>query len=398
LILFHAINTMTSPCPARILVASDNADDARQIVDELAVEFRNVEAASHPGTAVADFDAFLPDVLVLAFERLEKAQAYELGLYRMSRKVPQHVHRTVLLCEKNSVATAFELCRKGLFDDYVLYWPHAHDGHRLVMSVFNVARQSLESKASGPSHLQLLSHLKQIDEMRTLVHDQLTEGEKQVAVIEQSVNEARDAVGAAIEEVSERLAGSNVLGILDAQDRTRLSGELDRLKNEPVSQAFGATKAAITPARAWSTQLKDKLMPYITGLSALRETINHTPRILIVDDNDLDRKLIAKALDGEDYELELAGDGRSALALLRRGVPDLILMDVNLPDISGVSLTLRLKTLPHLARVPVLMLTSESRLHVLEQSVKAGAVGFIVKPFSKASMLAKLERFLRDSR
>ena len=68
---------------ASVLVASDNADDAQQVVRQLASEFDNVRASADPDKAVADFEAFDPDVLVLAFDTLEKAQHYQLGLYRL---------------------------------------------------------------------------------------------------------------------------------------------------------------------------------------------------------------------------------------------------------------------------------------------------------------------------
>jgi CheY-like chemotaxis protein len=74
--------------------------------------------------------------------------------------------------------------------------------------------------------------------------------------------------------------------------------------------------------------------------------------------------------------------------------PDLILMDVHLPDADGVTLTQTLKEHAELASVPVLMLTGDARRETLTKSLGAGAVGFIVKPFTRDSLLAKLDRFL----
>ncbi|MDP3223015.1 MAG: response regulator [Rubrivivax sp.] len=71
-------------------------------------------------------------VLVLAFDSLDKAQGYYLGLYRLGRVLQQHAHRTVILCNRDEVQAVFDLCKKACFDDYVLYWPHSHDGPRLV--------------------------------------------------------------------------------------------------------------------------------------------------------------------------------------------------------------------------------------------------------------------------
>lgn len=79
---------------------------------------------------------------------------------------------------------------------------------------------------------------------------------------------------------------------------------------------------------------------------------------------------------------------------MRRIDPELILMDVNLPDTDGISLTRKLKAAPHLAHIPMLMLTGEARRETLDSSTSAGAAGFIVKPFTREALVAKVERLL----
>ena len=54
----------------------------------------------------------------------------------MGGTAQQHPHRTVILCSKDEVQAVFDLCKKAYFDDYVLYWPHSHDGPRLAMSLW----------------------------------------------------------------------------------------------------------------------------------------------------------------------------------------------------------------------------------------------------------------------
>jgi len=82
------------------------------------------------------------------------------------------------------------------------------------------------------------------------------------------------------------------------------------------------------------------------------------------------------------------------VSLLRRHPTDLILMDVNLPDISGITLTQRLKLLADFAGIPVVMVTSDGRRETIEDSLKAGAADFIVKPFAREAVIKKLDRFL----
>src|SRR5258708_808550 len=108
---------------APILVASDAQTNASVMSKLLSEEFDGVRSSWVPESAVSDFEACPPHVLVLAFEELEKAEAYYLGLYRHSRTIHEHPHRTIVLCQKDDVKRVFELCRTEHFDDYILFWP-----------------------------------------------------------------------------------------------------------------------------------------------------------------------------------------------------------------------------------------------------------------------------------
>jgi CheY-like chemotaxis protein len=377
--------------PARILVASDSVDDATQIVHQLKVDFAEIRASTDSEAAVADFESFKPDVLVLAFDRLQKAQEYAVGLYRFTKS--HHVHRTLLLCVREEVRSAFELCKKGTFDDYVLYWPHAQDGLRLTMSVWNAARQNLAQAAPGPSHLELVTHIRQLGAVNALLDQQMTEGEGDP--IAGSLQQAEGAVGAAIDELHQRLIGDRAGGIVDVKDRAAFSRAFEQLKTKPVADVFKGAATALAPAGAWTRQLKEKLAPHMSILRALGDKVRAIkPLVLFVEDDDIARKLTQKVLEGKNYELVFAHDGTAALGLLRDIRPDLILMDVNLPDIDGVTLTRKLKTVPRLAEIPVLMLTGDARQQTVENSMSAGAAGFIVKPYTREALIEKIDRFL----
>jgi CheY-like chemotaxis protein len=382
------------PTSARILVASDNADDAAQIIRQLKGDFTELRSSTDSDKAVEDFEDFDPDVLILAFDAVEKAQGYALGLYRFSQRVSDHGHRTILLCDKAEIQHAFELCKKGSFDDYVLYWPQAQDGLRLLMSVWSAARHVIAPPSSGPSHVDLVSHLKQLGTMQSLVEQQLSEGERHAVTAGGSLQQAERTVGGAIDDLFQRLTGSGSTGRVDVSDPVALAREFDQLKS-PVSKAFEATAKAMAPTGGWTRQLKEKLAPHLTGLRAIGEKIGQTkPLVMVVDDDQFARKMIQTSLEGKSYELIFAHDGTAALGLLRRIRPDLILMDINLPDIDGVTLTQKLKALPWLAEIPVLMLTGEARRETLQNSMKAGAAGFIVKPFTAKMLNERLGQFL----
>ena len=167
-------------------------------------------------------------------------------------------------------------------------------------------------------------------------------------------------------------------------------------------QRLGAMQAVLEGHEepAWGAggdhpTLKSKLVPHLSGLQALSEKVQRIQtRVMLVEDDELARQLTTQALRGSPYELICAPDGTAALALLRRFKPDLILMDVRLPDIDGIRLTQKLKAAPHLADIPVLMLSGDARRQTVDDSRRAGAAGFLVKPFTPHGLLDKLDRFL----
>ena len=116
---------------------------------------------------------------------------------------------------------------------------------------------------------------------------------------------------------------------------------------------------------------------------------------MIVDDDDMQRKLVATMLKGENYSLLFAISGMDALALLRKVRPDVILMDITMPGLDGLETTRRLKAVPGLLHVPVIMITGHSEGNVVIDSLSAGAAGFVVKPFDRLSLIGKITKALR---
>ena len=114
----------------------------------------------------------------------------------------------------------------------------------------------------------------------------------------------------------------------------------------------------------------------------------------MVEDDEVLQTLVAAMLDGEPVDLVFEADGALALERIRAIEPDLVLMDIVLPGGNGVEITEQLKGTPELAAIPVVMLTGEARLEMLVRSMEAGAADFVVKPFTREALLAKVAKYL----
>jgi CheY-like chemotaxis protein len=118
------------------------------------------------------------------------------------------------------------------------------------------------------------------------------------------------------------------------------------------------------------------------------------PTILVVEDDDFQRRLLAQVLESENYRTRFAASGAEALNCLSRLRPDLILMDLHIPDVDGMEVMRHCKTTPQLAGIPVIMITGSAELETVLKSREVGAADSIVKPFERSTLLAKVGRIL----
>jgi len=116
--------------------------------------------------------------------------------------------------------------------------------------------------------------------------------------------------------------------------------------------------------------------------------------VLIVEDNDLNMKLFNDLLQANGYETIQTKDGREAMDIARKHHPDLILMDIQLPEISGLEITKMLKNDAELKSIPVIAVTAFAMKGDEEKIREGGCEGYIAKPISVANFLQTVARFL----
>ena len=120
----------------------------------------------------------------------------------------------------------------------------------------------------------------------------------------------------------------------------------------------------------------------------------HPPRILLVEDDATIREMTRLALERDGFRVETANDSEGGLAAYRAGPPDLVLLDVMLPGVGGISVC---RTIRELGLVPIVMLTARSDPVDVVLGLEAGADDYVTKPFEPAVLSARLRAVLRRS-
>jgi two-component system OmpR family response regulator len=136
----------------------------------------------------------------------------------------------------------------------------------------------------------------------------------------------------------------------------------------------------------------------VSTASSATKTNGHEPRVLVVDDEEHITELVAMALGFNGFEVERAASGRAALAAIDARRPDLIVLDVMLPDLSGFEVAKRLRQAEGAAtRIPIIFLTARDTTQDKVEGLRLGSDDYVTKPFSIEELVERVKAVLRRS-
>jgi len=118
--------------------------------------------------------------------------------------------------------------------------------------------------------------------------------------------------------------------------------------------------------------------------------------ILYVEDNEYNRKIVRQLFSRTSYRLIEAADGEDGVAMAKKELPNLILMDVQLPKMSGLDATRALKADASTSQIPVIVITSFAMSGDRERAAEAGATSYLAKPYSPRELLALVRQHLPE--
>jgi two-component system cell cycle response regulator DivK len=118
------------------------------------------------------------------------------------------------------------------------------------------------------------------------------------------------------------------------------------------------------------------------------------PKILMIEDNEQNRDALSRRLQRRGYDVIMAADGQQGVAMAHSELPDLILMDLNLPDVDGWEATRRLKEAPETQAIPIMAMTAHAIAGDQERALQAGCDDYHAKPVDFQRLLTQIEALL----
>jgi CheY-like chemotaxis protein len=348
----------------RILIAANAAPHAEAAAVALRGEFEDIICSVGADRIVTDFDRERAPLLVMAFERVVDAERCLRALEQSSESLHAFAHRRLLLCRREELRHAYELCLQGRFDDYVMLWPADADPQRLPMAAHHAARE-LNAMA--------LRAQRRLDWVREA----------------QDLEQLEPQLGASASWVLERLEQAQ-------RELAQLRSGLRDPACDPETR-IDALKNTLDWMRHWALRLGDEWHAVVETARRLRaQAARARPIVLVVDDDEFQHKLLRRMLGDTGIDLQFATSVGDAMSMLQARRPDCILMDIGLPDVNGIDAVRMIRSAAQYADTRIVMLTGQRHDTALRRSLDAGASGFIAKPFNRATLLARLRGLLPE--
>ncbi len=117
-------------------------------------------------------------------------------------------------------------------------------------------------------------------------------------------------------------------------------------------------------------------------------------KVLIIEDNEQNMYLFTYLLEKNGYETFQANDGLTGINIAKQKIPELILLDIQLPDMNGYQIAQELRSHPETNEIPIIAVTSYAMVGDKERTIKAGCTGYIEKPINPDTFMLEIERFL----
>lgn len=373
----------------RILIAAGAESDGEAVRELLKEEFPQLEVTLDE-SGLEDFNRYRPDVLVLAFRRLERADAYYRRLYRRSDVINSLNHSAIVLCDNSHVNQAYEMCRAQQFDDYVVMWPLNPDHRRIFLAIYRALAGLTMIPPTVPATDELAA-ARRIAELEAILEAEIGRGVEHSARLGNSIQDAQTRIDAAFSDFSRRLVEGGLENAVRVDDPMSVREALHLLEREGLRAPLRSVDDARKPLDTWVKTLDENLKK----APLARRPPERRPIVLMVDDDAFHCRLMAQILEKEPIEFNVALNGESAIEFLRRSSPRIILMDIGLPDVNGIELTRRIRAMPNAAGSAIVMITGKSERRVVVESIRAGALDFVVKPFDKTVVLKKLHKLFK---
>ncbi len=380
-----------------VLVVGDSRSTLGEVVEWVSSETSEFDTALGEGRAVRLRRGARYELVIVCAESVESsAELRERLVTEFDREQGDDLPAMILLCNKQELREAYELCDSGAFDNYVLFRP-IYDPYRLQLAI----RSGLRYRRAQRNIAAMR------DDMRT-VGGTAAQMEELNAAFGDESRQLVQRTRARLEEIGAQIGGriEAVGRQLEAAEGDTSSAWVDRVRDCLRTQAAEAVQGQLEVAgeelENWVVEWIDEhVTRQASAVGSLHDTcadsLRRSATILLVEDEPFSARVTQAMLVRHGYEVVWASNGADAIRKANGASPQLILLDLVLPDISGDEVVRRMRAVPRLRRIPVIVLSGVAEKSTVENLVRLGIDGYQIKPPVEERLVTQVQAILEKS-
>lgn len=375
-----------------IMVVTDEPEDEKVLRHILGPEFSDLHFESDIDSALSSFVDLAPEILIMAFPEISSAESFYLGLFRTDENAAAKIrHQSLILCHSQETEVAYKLCKKRVFDDYVVFHP-LQDPNRLKLSIDQaIERIGLQDAAKGFAPA-LAGVSEGIGELNGFLGTAIGAGKKIGQNLSNATNNLSGDMDHQIKSLRKILADHQFDGGNKLLDDSKVLNHLESLAK--LANVVKKDGMASTDIATWFNDFEKKSNEQVAAIEEMVK-IEFEQSILVIEDDEFTQDIYRLVLGEAGYVVFIAGDGYEALRHIHQKIPDLILVDIILPDIDGIEIIRRIRLDPQFVDIPIIVASGHAEKAKVQSAFQAGARDFVVKPIEKQILLEKLKRHLK---
>lgn len=299
-----------------------------------------------------------------------------------------HIPRfEILLCDKSSRLDAYDLCEKNQFYTYEIIKP-IYDTNRVKLTLKRLAE-----------HLQSDVELLKVAEDNAELFQTLSQSIDSIAQLRTKVDVQADQQAEDLNEITKPL--DELLDNVPAVEWQKAFSSIISSLPEPLQKA-SARDFSMSTFRENLETYKDNSVGSLQAFSSMLETVkphmkSERPIVMVADDQPVMQKIIATILEPRGFKVELASNGVEAIMKAKVMIPQLILLDIDMPIMDGLATLQAMKQVEITKNIPVIMLTSHADKSMIQASIDNGASDYVVKPTRADLLLKKIAKVINQS-
>ncbi len=365
-----------------VLLISPNRDALGSLIRLVKRHFHNFYHAHTPEKAVEIINNKGVDVVMFGFERVQESEVCFLHMIRNDRIIEDKIAYTILLCGKEDVQNAFNICNKDIFHDYFIVKP-LYDPHHLLLRLRMIRRLNAEHSLKRAKTLS-------IEELCAYFDQVASSGENLKDLNNETFNKLLTTVSFSMEAIKQQIRDAHannqpvchesVSNIIDDHARTKLMPQLEEEK-EAASKSIDELVSDLVAA---SESHKS---------SVEHEASQNEPQavsIMLIEDEEQDLQAMVSILNDAGFAPHAATRATTALKNLEQWQPRIAIIDLTLPDMSALHVISRIQNHPKLSNTKIMALAKKGDKDKVMEAVKMGISEVMVKPVDKELLMYKI--------